>query len=226
MARIAPMATPRLDTAHGLPPIVPIILANLVELRDAEELEEERFESQVNRICEELLRPRGLNLVISKNSQRQPGISVDFTRIEPPAPRRDSVRSAQTRRRSTRERSARNSVRRVLVIEEHRESAVCLARLLGRWGFAVYLAADADAAAELARNCPPDIVIVDLEQLHDAAAPLLPGVRTTGAGRRTSFIGLAHHELSPAQLERRGLQHCLVKPLDAVALKRILAGGN
>jgi CheY-like chemotaxis protein len=105
---------------------------------------------------------------------------------------------------------------RVLVVEDHADSADSLAMLLGLSGHAVQVAYDGLAALAAARSWPPDVVLLDIglpgmdgwqvaERLHEQLAPKKPLlIAFTGYGqdtdrRRSEEAGIDLHLLKPVE---------------------------
>jgi PAS domain S-box-containing protein len=114
--------------------------------------------------------------------------------------------------------SAATAPRRVLVVDDNRDSAETMATLVGIWGHTVRTAHDADGALEAAAELRPDIVLLDIGlprvSGYEVAAQLqaLPGledtvlIAITGYGqeddrRRTREAGFTHHLTKPVRPE-------------------------
>lgn len=115
--------------------------------------------------------------------------------------------------------------RKVLVIEDNRDSAESLRMILDMLGYEVALAYAGDEGVEAAKNNPPDIIICDIG---------LPGMDGYGVARtlrkdsttvKIPLIALTAYG-NPADRDRaikNGFDHFLVKPADPVILLRLLA---
>ncbi len=249
------MSTPQTRArANELPRLLRIVLKQLVERRAAEELDAEHFESQINRICTEQLHPRGLNLMIAKSTRRQHSYSIKLIPAGVPfgspanAPRfagasdggtegenapswrqspgfGERVSGAVSSKASRRTFSRSDG--RVLIVEEHRETAVALARLLTRWGLAVYVAHDEEVGLNLARDYRPGFVIMSLELPHLDSSSALPEFRARGRCQDSTFIGISvNEEWDLRRCQEAGFEHWMFKPLDVPQLKEILTGAS
>jgi PAS domain S-box-containing protein len=107
---------------------------------------------------------------------------------------------------------------RILVVDDNRDSALGLARILEHWGYDVKTAHDGPSAIELARTDIPDVVLLDiglpgldgyqvakrLKQDEALKAPKLIAISGYGQEedrRRSREAGFDHHLVKPADLE-------------------------
>ena len=114
---------------------------------------------------------------------------------------------------------------RLLVVDDHRDSAEALAMLLRRSGFEVDVAHDGLEAVEAAQRLRPAAILLDLR------LPVLDGfaacrrIREEPWGKKIFLI--AHTGLGSREEKRRaidaGFDAHLTKPLDPVALRQLLA---
>jgi CheY-like chemotaxis protein/two-component sensor histidine kinase len=107
--------------------------------------------------------------------------------------------------------------RRVLLVDDNRDSRESLAQLLRLWGYELEIAADGPTAIVAARAFRPDAIVMDiglpgmdghelarrLRQMRELDDPLL--IALTGHGddesrRRSAAAGIDHHAVKPAQL--------------------------
>jgi CheY-like chemotaxis protein len=114
---------------------------------------------------------------------------------------------------------------RILVVEDHEDSAASLALLLRIWGHEVRVARDGLTALEMARAFSPDVVLLDIrlpwmdgwqvaDQLQKEPAPKRPLlIALTGCGR----------EADRRRSQEAGIDLHLVKPVDPDQLRRLLA---
>ena len=114
---------------------------------------------------------------------------------------------------------------RVLVVDDNRDSTESLASLLKMWGHEVETAGDGVEACERAERFRPDVALLDLSM------PRLDGY---GAARRIRLAPWAERIVLVAQTgwgqasdrrlaEAAGFDFHLTKPLNFVALRKILA---
>ncbi len=113
---------------------------------------------------------------------------------------------------------------RVLVVDDNRDAATCLAWLLQFWGHTVCVASDGPMALEAARCSRPDVVLLDLG---------LPGMdgyqvaqRLRGAdGRGPVLWALTGHGLEEdrRRSQAAGFERHLLKPVDPEVLEMLLA---
>lgn len=115
--------------------------------------------------------------------------------------------------------------RRVLLVDDHQDSAESLALLLQLKGYEVALAEDGPGALETAATFHPDIVLLDI------GMPGMDGYETAGrlrqqpGGQTLLLVALTgwgrDHDLQRSR--EAGFDHHIVKPIDAEALAAWLA---
>jgi DNA-binding response OmpR family regulator len=115
--------------------------------------------------------------------------------------------------------------RRILLAESCRDTAEALALLLRLWDHDVSIAPNGHAALELADVCEPDVALAEL---------MLPGLDGYQLARRlrehhpgTLLVALTGFGAEPyrRRSQEAGYDHHLVKPVDLVFLRELLAGG-
>lgn len=118
--------------------------------------------------------------------------------------------------------------RRVLVVEDHAESAVGLEELIRVLGYEVDVALDGPAALDLARRNPPDVALLDISLPGMDGFEVAREMRRLPEGQRMLLVALTGHRLEedPAQAKRAGFDHHFVKPIDPDVLQRLLATGT
>ena len=130
-------------------------------------------------------------------------------------PERPAVRSSA--------RPARR-MRRVLVVDDNRDSAESLAALLGMLGHEVDQAYDGPAALETARTRFPDLVLLDIGMPGMSGHEVARRIRAEPALVGTTLIALTGYGTAEDRHESRaaGFDGHLVKPIDFEALQRII----
>jgi CheY-like chemotaxis protein len=114
---------------------------------------------------------------------------------------------------------------RILVVDDNRDSAVSLAMLLKLTGHQTHTAFDGQQAVDEAAALTPDVVLLDI------GLPKLNGyeacrrIRETPGGRNMTLVALTGwgQEEDREKSSDAGFNAHLVKPVDLVALKRLLA---
>jgi CheY-like chemotaxis protein len=119
-------------------------------------------------------------------------------------------------------RQCRTGGQRILVVDDHRDSAELLSILLEIEGHQVSMAHDGDEALAVACEFSPEVVILDLGlpvadgfQVAQRLRRLFPGVRLVAA------TGRAEPEIE-ARCRSSGFERTLVKPIDAQELRSLL----
>ena len=109
---------------------------------------------------------------------------------------------------------------RVLIVEDHQETAEGLAELLAIWGFETHVAPSGETALQLVEEVEPQVVLSDiglpgmdgyeLARLirHKGDTDMLM-VALTGSDEAVDFVAA-------------GFDHRLVKPIDLDVLQRLL----
>jgi CheY-like chemotaxis protein len=114
---------------------------------------------------------------------------------------------------------------RVLVVDDHMDSAEALAELLTLWGYRVRNAVDGREALAIAAEFRPEVVLLDL------AMPGMNGYEVAHAMRRmpelsgTTLVALTGHARAPVHATGPGydFDHHWAKPLDPAALRAFVA---
>jgi CheY-like chemotaxis protein len=115
--------------------------------------------------------------------------------------------------------------RRILIVDDARDSAYILSKLLGKMGQQVEVQQDALSALESARAAPPDVVISDIAMPNVDGYELARRLRQEPALEGTVLIALTGYgQDSDRQAAKdAGFDHHLVKPVGLEALEEILA---
>jgi CheY-like chemotaxis protein len=116
--------------------------------------------------------------------------------------------------------------RRVLVVEDHAESAEALIELLGMWGYEAHTAEDGESALDVLQSLRPDVVIADIGLPGIDGHELARRVRRTPGHDGTLLIALTGYGGRASDFAASGFDHHLVKPVDLNNLERLLAGGG
>ncbi|MBL8112640.1 MAG: PAS domain S-box protein [Acidobacteria bacterium] len=118
--------------------------------------------------------------------------------------------------------------RRVLIVDDNKDGAESLAMLLTLEGHETHTAHDGLAALEAAERLRPEIVLLDI------GLPLLNGyevcqrLREQTWGKAMKLVALTGwgQEDDRRKSSKAGFDHHLVKPVDHVALARLIAGSK
>jgi CheY-like chemotaxis protein len=109
---------------------------------------------------------------------------------------------------------------RVIIVEDHAETAEGLAELLAIWGYEPHVARDGERALEMVAAVDPQIIVSDIG---------LPGMdgyefaRRVRADRGSEIVLVAlTGSVDDDEFDDSGFDHQLVKPVDLDALERLL----
>ena len=115
--------------------------------------------------------------------------------------------------------------RRVLVVDDNRDSAESVALLAEIWGHEVRTALDGPAALEIAAAYRPEIILLDI------GLPGMDGYEVArelrqGQGDGPVLVAMTGYgmEEDRRRSQEAGFDHHLVKPVDPEALRGLLAG--
>jgi DNA-binding response OmpR family regulator len=119
---------------------------------------------------------------------------------------------------------------RVLIVDDHEDGAEMLAVALRLDGHAVAVAHDGQTALERCRDCPPELVLLDLNLGGDLDGCAVARRLRRGAGLGTACLvavtglGTAEHRRRAAEA---GFDMFLLKPVDPAELRELaLAVGS
>ncbi len=143
---------------------------------------------------------------------------VRLPRRGPPAPRTGEAP----------DRTASASLR-IVVIDDHRDTAEGLCELLGLFGHEVESLPDAESGLEEVRRFRPDVVLCDLDLPGDLdglqVAEILRSDPRTAAIRLVAVTGYGD-EATIRRTFEAGFDHHLTKPVDAERLRGVLVSDN
>jgi CheY-like chemotaxis protein len=111
---------------------------------------------------------------------------------------------------------------RVLVVEDHAESAEALLELLGMWGYEAHTAEDGEGALDVVQTLHPDVVIADIGLPGIDGHELARRVRRIPGQGGTLLIALTGYAGSAREFAASGFDHYLQKPVDLSNLERLL----
>jgi CheY-like chemotaxis protein len=155
---------------------------------------------------------------VSSAGARQEELAASLSAGDPPEPSSPAQAARGTTSPCVR--------RRVLVVDDDRDSAESLAMLLALLGHEVEQAYDGPAALAAVRRGAPDLVLLDLAMPGMSGYEVARRMRADNGSSKTVLIALtgygADEDLRAAR--EAGFDGHLVKPIDFSALERILAG--
>jgi PAS domain S-box-containing protein len=114
----------------------------------------------------------------------------------------------------------------ILVVDDQRDMACSLARLLEGWGHEVDVAADGPSALELALARRPEVVLMDIGLPGMDGLEVARRLREQGvAARLVALTGYGQEEDRLSSLAC-GFDHHLVKPVDLDELRELIEGAS
>ena len=115
--------------------------------------------------------------------------------------------------------------RRVLAVDDNRDSAESLCMLLELWGHDARCAFDGKEALDVAEIFEPDVVLLDIGLPGMSGYELAARLRASHALRQVTLIAVTGYgqEEDRRQVRAAGFDHHLVKPVDSDALERLLS---
>jgi DNA-binding response OmpR family regulator len=111
---------------------------------------------------------------------------------------------------------------RVIIVEDHAESAEGLAELLSLWGYEPHLAGNGERALELIEAVDPHIVISDIGLPGMNGHELARRIRRAAGGAEVVLVALTGVTDDAAGFGASDFDHTLVKPVDLDVLERLL----
>jgi CheY-like chemotaxis protein/two-component sensor histidine kinase len=118
-----------------------------------------------------------------------------------------------------------NLSHRILVVDDNRDAAASLARLLRCLGADVRIANDGPAALDELKIYHPSVIVLDIGMPVMDGIEVARRVRQQPEGKQITLIALTGWSQEEDRLETRaaGFDHHLVKPVDFGALQSLLA---
>lgn len=106
--------------------------------------------------------------------------------------------------------------RRVMIVDGCRESAECLALLLGYFGHEVRVLLDGAAALEQLAGFKPDVVIIELHLPDGDGLEWARQIRSQSKNPRLLLIALSRwgYPVSQTDCAAAGFDHHVIKPVD------------
>jgi PAS domain S-box-containing protein len=108
--------------------------------------------------------------------------------------------------------------RKILLVDDHPDTLLTLAKLLRRWGYAVVTADSVHSALELAAREPFDVLISDLGLGDGSGLDIMRGLRHKDHIRGIAFSGYGTEE-DIRKSHEAGFEDHLVKPVSFEALR-------
>ena len=110
---------------------------------------------------------------------------------------------------------------RVVIVEDHEESAEGLAELMAVWGYEPYVAMDGERALELVSAVAPHVVISDIGLPGMDGHELARRIRSASGGAGILLVALTGTS-DRETLADPNFDHTLVKPVELDVLERLL----
>src|SRR5690606_26447476 len=116
--------------------------------------------------------------------------------------------------------------RRVLIVDDNRDSADTLGLLLGLNGHETHAVYDGVAAVEAAERIDPDVVVLDIGLPGLSGYDVARRIREQSGPTRPLLVALTGwgQDEDRRRSEEAGFDAHLVKPLDEAALRALMAG--
>jgi PAS domain S-box-containing protein len=120
--------------------------------------------------------------------------------------------------------NAHRTKRRVLVVDDNRDSAETLAAVLVTLGHDAHVAYDGPSAIAAAADCHPDVVLLDIGLPGMNGYEVAKRLRESADAQRISLIAITGYGQEEDRRRTRdaGFVHHLIKPVDPGALETIL----
>lgn len=112
---------------------------------------------------------------------------------------------------------------RVLIADDHRDSANSLAMLLRMWGHDVSVAYDGDEAVRLCGEFKPHLAVLDVTMPRKNGYEVAEYIRVIGGCVTVMMSGHGSDDYR-MKAKEVGVEHFLLKPADAKYLERLIQG--
>jgi signal transduction histidine kinase len=118
------------------------------------------------------------------------------------------------------------SVRRILIVDDYEDSAICLGLMLKIMGHETLTAHDGLEAVEAAATFRPDVMLLDIGLPKMNGYEVCRRIREQPWGERMVLIALSGwgQEEDKLRSKEAGFNFHMVKPVDPAALEKLLAG--
>jgi signal transduction histidine kinase/ActR/RegA family two-component response regulator len=115
--------------------------------------------------------------------------------------------------------------RRILVVEDNRDSAGSLAMMLKLQGHETAIARDGRQAVELAETFRPEVILLDIGLPELTGHEVARHIRAQSWGRDMTLVALTgwSQDEDRRRSQEAGFNHHLVKPIDSATLQTLLA---
>lgn len=113
---------------------------------------------------------------------------------------------------------------RVLLVDDHRDSAESMAWLLQSFGCEAHFRFDAATALECVEALEPDVVILDIRLPDMPGTELCRRLRSLPGLERTAFVALtgATDDATLASIRTSGFHRALTKPVELHSILEVL----
>jgi CheY-like chemotaxis protein len=114
--------------------------------------------------------------------------------------------------------------RRIIAVDDNRDTVDGLAAMLRTWGHEVHVACDADTAQRIADEVRPDLMMLDLDLPVVDGYQLARRIRKQRWAANTKLVAVSGWDGDTVKLrvKNAGFHHYLLKPIDAESLRTVL----
>ena len=113
---------------------------------------------------------------------------------------------------------------RVLVVDDHQDTILMLAKLIEICGYEARMAADGFTALEIARDWRPHFVLLDIGMPKMDGYLLAQRLRNEAGLKGRELVALSGYAKDSARFQESGIDDYLIKPVSLADLKRVLEG--